>query len=139
MQDMLKDRSFYLKLYGNCEFPENSHSRKLGEITLFYMQFYLFYIVLGGIYKHKILIDLTSDQNDYILSFTMKITCSEWLYKTYAFNLHCLYSFLEKELNASIFVTNLCSSCIFCDGTHTDAQKNSNISVAHIWKLVYSI
>ena len=72
---------------------------------------------------------------DYILSFTMKITCSEWLYKIFVFNLHCFYSFLGKELNASMFVTNLFSSCIFCDGADTDAQKNSNISVAHILKV----
>ena len=30
------------KLYGNCDFPQNFHTRKLGEISVFYAAFVLF-------------------------------------------------------------------------------------------------
>ena len=47
------------KLYGNCAFPQNSHTRRLGEITVFYAVSPNFteYIISNFLYRNNKMLD----------------------------------------------------------------------------------
>ena len=53
---------------GNCAFPQNVHTRKLGETTVFYVMILSSFLILNN-YRTRKLIECGVDSKMYILKF----------------------------------------------------------------------